>query len=100
MPDLSVFTFKSAAATVQAGKASTHYDAARSHRFPVNERVLQMAEAEYERQFGTRQTIDRLRERGGLGLNEMVMLLACAVERYAPPAALTPRSLTREANDA
>lgn len=89
--------YKGATATVQAGNSSTHHNAARTHRYPVNERVLQMAEAEYERQFGTRQTIDRLRERGGLGLGEMMTLLACAVERYAPPGALTPRSLTKEA---
>ena len=38
--------YKGATATVQAGNSSTHHNAARTHRYPVNERVLQMAEAE------------------------------------------------------
>lgn len=75
-------------ATVQAGRHP------RSDRFPVNEKVLRMAEAEYERQFPPGQTIDRIRERGGLGIHEMHSLLACAIERYAPPDALSPRTLT------
>lgn len=59
-----------------------------------NATIVQIAEAEYERQYGTSQTIDRLRQRGGLGMGEMMTLLAEAVCRYAPEEALTPKSLT------
>lgn len=68
----------------------------RGEKVPIDERVLMIAEAEYERQYGTGQTIDRLRQRGGLGLTEALNLLAEAVVRYAPDDALIPRSLTRE----
>jgi len=59
----------------------------------LNAIIVQIAEAEYERQFGIGQTIDRLRERGGLSLGEVIVLLAEAVCRFAPEGALTPTSL-------
>lgn len=70
-----------------------------SDRVELSEKIVMMAEAEYERHYGTTQTIDRLRERGGLGLGEVVILLADAVQRYAPPAALVPKSLTRQSDE-
>lgn len=61
-------------------------------RVELSAAIVQMAEAEYERRYGTDQSIDCLRERGGLGLGEVVLLLADAVYRYAPDDALRPKS--------
>lgn len=71
-----------------------HERLAYAQRLEINETILQIAEAEYERQYGTNQTIDRLRERNGLSIGEVVMLLASAVTRFAPPDELRPKSLS------
>jgi hypothetical protein len=63
-----------------------------AERPTLPEKLVAMAEAEYERQ-GYGQTAKRLRERGGLSYGEVMALLADAVERYAPPEALRSKSL-------
>lgn len=68
--------------TVQGGWPWTED---RFARIELSAAIVEMAEAEYERQYGTtHQTIARIRERGGLSLNEVVTLLADALQRFAP----------------
>lgn len=64
----------------------------RDRRVTMHNAIVEIAEAEYERQYGQTQTADELRRRGGLGLGEVIMLLADAVWRYAPEEELTPKS--------
>lgn len=45
------------------------------------EHVLRLAQTEYERQYGTSQDYERMQERAGLGILEVVGLLADYVER-------------------
>lgn len=45
------------------------------------EPICRLAMEEYHQQFGTRQSYERMQERGGLGILEMVRLLADYVER-------------------
>lgn len=66
----------------------------RGEHMKLNATIVQMAEAEYERQYPPGQTIDELRERSGLGFGEVIMFLAEALARYAPEDALIPKSLT------
>lgn len=47
----------------------------------MSERVLRLAQAEYERQHGSDQDYERMQERGGLSVLEVVRLLADFVER-------------------
>lgn len=63
-------------------------------RLEINEKILQIAEAEYERQYPPDQTIDEIRSRGGLSIAEVIVFLAAAVTRYAPPDALRPTTLS------
>lgn len=50
-------------------------------RFTLPEHVLRLAQAEYERQFGRSQDYERMQERAGLSLLEVVGLLADYVDR-------------------
>lgn len=52
----------------------------RSLPFTLPEHVLRLAQAEYERRFSG-QDYERMQERGGLGVLEVVALLADYVER-------------------
>lgn len=64
-------------------------------RVSLHEPIVAMAEAEYERQYGSGpadQTADELRERGGLSVGEVIKHLAEALVRYAPSEALVPES--------
>lgn len=45
------------------------------------EGILRLAQAEYEYQYGTSQDYERMQERGGLSVNEVIGLLADYVER-------------------
>lgn len=62
--------------------------ATRYERPALNRRIVQMAEAEYARQHS--QPIPTVRDRGGLSVGEVIMLMAEALTRYAPPHALVP----------
>lgn len=53
----------------------------RGSRLTLPEPVLRLAHAEYERQYGPGQDYERMQERAGLGLLEVVALLADFVER-------------------
>lgn len=54
------------------------------------EHVLRLADAEYQHQFGGCQDYERMQERGGLGVLEIIALLADLAERHgAKPT--TPR---------
>lgn len=56
------------------------------------EHVLRLAQAEYEHQQGHSQDYERMQERGGLGLMEVVALLADLAERHgARPTTPRPR---------
>lgn len=46
------------------------------------EHVLRLAQAEYEHQQGHSQDYERMQERGGLGLMEIIALLADLAERH------------------
>lgn len=53
----------------------------RDPRFTMPEHVLRLAQTEYEMQYGTDQDYERMQERGGLSVLEVVALLADYVER-------------------
>lgn len=50
-------------------------------KLTLPEYVLRLAHAEYEYQYGNSQDYERMQERGGLGVLEVVALLADYVER-------------------
>lgn len=50
-------------------------------RLTLPEGVLRLAQAQYEHQFGRSQDYERMQERGGLGVLEVVALLADLAER-------------------
>jgi hypothetical protein len=54
-------------------------DSVSSYALP--EHILRLAHREYESQYGNRQDYERMQERGGLSLLEVVRLLADYVER-------------------
>ena len=51
-------------------------------RFTLPEGVLRLAHTEYEHQYGHQQDYERMQERGGLGVLEVVALLADLAERF------------------
>ena len=67
----------------------------RSERFTLPEHVLRLAQAEYERQFGSAQDYERMQERSGLGILEVIGLLADYVDRLGGKPT-RPRSLPDE----
>lgn len=48
----------------------------------LSEHVLRLAQAEYEHQYGTQQDYERMQERHGLSVLEVVGLLADLAERH------------------
>lgn len=56
----------------------------RSEGLRLPEQVLRLAQAEYDRQFPG-QPYERMQQRGGLGVLEVVALLADYIERIEPP---------------
>lgn len=57
-------------------------EAQRDHRsLTLPEPVLRLAQREYEAQYGHQQDYERMQERGGLSLGEVIGLLADYVER-------------------
>jgi hypothetical protein len=68
----------------------------RGARLRLPEPVLRLAQTEYEQRYGTGQDYERMQERGGLGVLEVVALLADYVERLGgkptePRASVTAR---------
>lgn len=62
------------------GKVQVGVKLRRAERLELPEPVLRLAQAEYDRQFPG-QPYERMQERGGLGLMEVVSLLTDALER-------------------
>jgi hypothetical protein len=52
-----------------------------SSRYTLPEHVLRLAQAEYEHRFGTEQDYERMQERAGLSILEVVGLLADYCDR-------------------
>lgn len=52
-----------------------------SERFTLPEHVLRLAQTEYEHQYGRTQDYERMQERSGLGILEVIGLLADYVDR-------------------
>lgn len=73
----------------------------RGERLTLPEHVLRLAQAEYERQHGHDQDYERMQERSGLGILEVVALLADYVDRLGgkptPPRAAPVASDTGDA---
>ena len=60
------------------GKAQVHFrrEELSDHSMMLPEPVLRLAFAEYERRFGRSQSYERMQERGGLNVLEIIGLLA------------------------
>jgi hypothetical protein len=67
------------------------------HRSSIDlpEHVLRLAQAEYEHQHGTRQDYERMQERMGLSVTEVIALLADLAERHGAKPTL-PRPIPGE----
>lgn len=66
---------------VQVGDSIRRATQRGGDRITLPEHVLRLAQAEYERQFGHKQDYERMQERGGLSVMEVIGLLADAAER-------------------
>jgi hypothetical protein len=66
---------------VQVESFLRDHDRRRGKRFTLPEHVLRLAQAEYERQYGTSMDYERMQERSGLGILEVVGLLADYLDR-------------------
>lgn len=58
-----------------------HDHSPHGERFRVPWAVAEKAYAVYTRRYGTSQTLERLAERGGFGVTELIMLLADVPDR-------------------
>jgi hypothetical protein len=63
------------------GVVQVEFRRERAERLRLPEHVLRLAQAEYEHQFGHEQDYERMQERSGLGMLEVVALLADYVDR-------------------
>lgn len=63
----------------------------RGERYTLPEGILRLAQTEYEHQYGNKQDYERMQERSGLSVMEVIGLLADYVERLGGKPT-TPRS--------
>lgn len=82
-------TYKGSTGVVQIDSGLDRYERRGPLRLP--EHVLRLADAEYQRQYGGTQDYERMQERAGLSVLEVVALLADYLDRLgATPS--TPRN--------
>lgn len=73
------------------GVAQVDHRLSRASSIRLPEGVLRLAQAEYEHQYGTQQDYERMQERMGLSIGEVIALLADLAERHGAKPTL-PRS--------
>ncbi len=73
------FRVKSPVGVVQVDRRQFGETTFRSIELP--EHTLRLAQAEYERQYGTSQDYEKMQRRGGLSVLEVIGLLSCYLDR-------------------